>query len=172
MDATYNVFLNLDLGWVERVPDRDKVPALISFIARYRGSKVKLAIAVYHLFCNQDDNDPLVKAAGGKLAYLAQKLKRDTKRVGEMYHVGRVALNNRSGLEGTGIGLFDEEIFTKLLKLEGALKIHKSTTAVFRNFHRMTSDEFSRYARGKTFAYNHARSPIRRYYDGITRQKS
>lgn len=171
MDATYKVFLNLDLGWLDRVADRDKVPALTSFIARFRGSKVEFAISVYQLYCRLDANAPAVIAAGGKSSYLAQKFKKETKRISEACHVGKVALKYRSELEETGIGLFDEENFTKLLKLERALKTHKSTRLVFRNFHRMSSDEFSRYASGKPFAYNHERSPIGRYYDGITRQK-
>jgi hypothetical protein len=171
--------LDSDFLWVEKLPYRDRVPAILSTIERHKTTPVYFAIGLH--FAEIDDLARLKypeltnKSERQKLfltEFMPRHVVRDRRRLSDYRIAGGAAVKYSSELDQVGVDIFQDEILTKLIELPRAIEQHGYKSEVFKKFAVMKSRVFKKYAAGEIATWPTSNSTIEEYLNEYLRQQS
>jgi hypothetical protein len=145
-----------DFSWLDGLPNREKVPCLLSATERYKTSPVFHAVLLH--YAEVDDlprlkypelSDPAERKRRFFDEFLPKRIAKSRPRLSEYRKVGATIDLYHQDLISAGVDLFHDDVFSNLLKLSDALKTHAhAKEEVFKNVGLMKARVFSKYAEG------------------------
>ena len=171
--------LDSDFRWVEKLPYRDRVPAILSTIELHKTTPVYFAIGLH--FAEVDDlarlkYPELASKSERQKLFLTEFLPRhvvwDRRRVSDYRIAGGAAVKYSSELDQAGVDIFQDEILTKLIELPRAIDQHTYKPEVFKYFAAMSSRIFKKYAAGEITTWHACNSVFEEYLNEYERQQS